>query len=85
VPCYLPAWTGDVVDIFIQGSGLPQEEGQKFFDSGANIVSTRVLGPRQAEYNQILADQTARYFNGEKSLDQVIADIETKVNAVLGE
>jgi multiple sugar transport system substrate-binding protein len=85
VPCYQPAWTPDVVDLFVQGSGLPREEGQKFFDRSANIHTTRVLGRRQADYNQILADQTPLYFNGEKSLDQVIADIESRVNAVLAQ
>lgn len=85
VPCYQPSWTADVVDLFVQGSGLPREEGQKFFDRNANLFTTRVLGKKQADYNQILADQTPLYFNGEKSLDQVIADIETRVNAVLAQ
>jgi multiple sugar transport system substrate-binding protein len=85
VPCYQPVWTSDIVDLFVQGSGLPSEEGRKFFDRNANIVTTRVLGNRQADYNQILADQTPLYFNGEKSLDQVITDIESRVNAVLAQ
>jgi multiple sugar transport system substrate-binding protein len=85
VPCYQPAWTPDVVDLFIEGSGLPREDGQKFFDKSANILTTRVLGKKQAEYNQILADQTPLYFNGEKSLEQVLSDIETRVNAILAQ
>jgi multiple sugar transport system substrate-binding protein len=85
VPCYQPAWTPGAVDLFVEGSGLPREEGQKFFDKSAIILTTRVLGRKQAEYNQILAEQTPLYFNGEKSLDQVISDIETRVNAVLAQ
>jgi multiple sugar transport system substrate-binding protein len=85
VPCYQPAWTPDVVDFFIEGSGLPREDGQKFFDKSANILTVRVIGKKQAEYNQILAEQTPLYFNGEKSLDQVISDIETRVNAILAQ
>jgi multiple sugar transport system substrate-binding protein len=74
-----------VVDLFIQGSGLPREDGQKFFDRSANIVSNWVIGRKQVDYNQILAEQTPLYFNGEKSLEQVISDIETRVNAVMAQ
>ncbi|GHU87577.1 hypothetical protein FACS189476_03250 [Spirochaetia bacterium] len=83
VPCYQPAWTSDVVELFVKGSGLPVAEGAKFFDRNAVIVSTRAIGKGQAQYNQIVAEQVPLYLNGEKSLNQVLTDIETRVNEVL--
>jgi multiple sugar transport system substrate-binding protein len=82
-PCYKPAWDDNIVERFIENSGLPIDQGRKFFDRDATLVTTRVLGPGSAMYNQILAEQTPLFFNGEKSLEDLLTDIETRVNEIL--
>ena len=81
IPCYQPAWNDDLVTIFLTNSGLPLEEGRKFFDKSATVTTNKVVGPAAAMYNQIINEQTPLFFNGEKSLDTVLNDIETRANA----
>ena len=80
IPCYQPAWNDDIVSAFIEGSGLSLQDGQVFFNPKATITTSKVLGVAAAMYNQILGEETALYFNGEKTLEQTLDNIETRVN-----
>jgi multiple sugar transport system substrate-binding protein len=82
VPCYIPAWTNDVVDIYVKGSGLSVEDGRKFFDPTATILSAFPIGPKNTQYLQILNEEVTLYFNGERSLEQITSSIESKYKAL---
>jgi multiple sugar transport system substrate-binding protein len=80
VPCYIPAWNDELVNTFIKGSGLHLEQGKVFFNSKATVSTSKILGTAMAMYNQLVNEQTPLYFNGEKSLNTVLNDIESLAN-----
>lgn len=83
IPCYIPAWNDQLIDTFIKGSGLTVEQGKVFFNSRATVTTNKVLGAAMADYNQIVNEQTPLYFNGEKSLNDILAEIETRANRAI--
>ena len=85
LPTYLPAYDDDIVEIFCEGSGLPIEDGQKFFSSDVNLTTNKIIGKGGAEYMQIAKEEIEQYFNGEKTLEETLDNIETRVNEELAE
>lgn len=83
VPTYLPAYDDNIVNIFVEGSPLPLEDGQKFFDSNVKFSTNKVIGNHGAEYMQITKEEAEQYFNGEKSLEDTLDTIEKRVNEIL--
>jgi multiple sugar transport system substrate-binding protein len=81
IPCYQPVWNDEnLVNVFIQGSGLTVDQGKVFFNPNATVTTNKVLGTASAMYNNIVNEQTPLYFNGEKTLQAVLDDIESRVN-----
>lgn len=85
LPTYLPAYDDDIVETFCEGSGLPIEDGQKFFSSDVNLTTNKIIEKDGAEYMQIVKEETEQYFNGEKTLEETLDNIETRVNEELAE
>jgi multiple sugar transport system substrate-binding protein len=82
VPGYLPGWTNDVVDVYVQGSGLSVEDGRKFFDASASFFPTFPIRSYAGQYLQIINDEVPLYFNGERSLQQITGAMEAKYKAL---
>lgn len=85
LPTYLPAYDDEMVKKFCEGSGLSIEDGQKFFNSSVNLTTNKIIGPGGAEYMQIAKEEIEQYFNGEKTLDETLDKIESRVNEKLAE
>lgn len=83
LPTYLPAYSDEMVNIFCEGSGLPVEYGKKFFDSDVKLTTNKIIGPCGAQYMQIGKEEIEQYFNGEKSLEETLDNIERRVNEEL--
>lgn len=84
LPTYLPAYGDDIVDIFCEGSGLDKEYGKKFFSSDVELTTNKIIGPLGAQYMQIGKEEIELYFNGEKTLEDTLDNIEKRVNEELG-
>lgn len=85
LPTYLPAYDDEIVDIFCENSGLAKEDGQKFFAEDVQLTTNKIIGKAGAEYMQIGKEEIEQYFNGEKTLDETLTNIETRVNEALAE
>ena len=72
------------MNIFCEGSGLDVEYGRKFFDGDVKLTTNKIIGNKGAEYMQIGKEEIGMYFNGEKSLEDTLDSIETRVNEALG-
>ena len=83
LPTYLPAYNDETVNIFCEGSGLPAEYGRKFFDSSVNLTTNKIIGPCGAQYMQIGKEEIEQFFNGERSLEDTLNNIENRVNKEL--
>lgn len=83
LPTYLPAYDDDIVSTFCEGSGLPAEYGQKFFDSSVKLTTNKIIGPSGNQYMQIGKEEIEQYFNGEKTLEEILDNIERRVNEEL--
>lgn len=84
LPTYLPAYSDEMVNTFCEGSGLDMEYGKKFFDSNVKLSTNKIIGPSGAQYMQIGKEEIEQYFNGEKTLDETLNNIEKRVNEELG-
>ncbi len=81
-PSYKPAYNDSLIQNFIEGSGLEVEDVRVLFEDMA-AVSQKPTGLAAAEYQQSMQEQTQLYFNGEKSADQVLAEIEKITNEAI--
>lgn len=84
LPTYLPAYNDEMINTFCQGSGLDVEYGKKFFDSNVKLSTNKIIGPSGAQYMQIGKEEIEQYFNGEKTLEETLDNIEKRVNEELG-
>ncbi|MCI8727141.1 MAG: sugar ABC transporter substrate-binding protein [Hungatella sp.] len=83
LPTYLPAYSDEMIHIFCEGSGLDEEYGKKFFDSSIKLTTNKIIGPCGAQYMQIGKEEIEQYFNGEKTLEETLDNIERRVNEEL--
>lgn len=83
LPTYLPAYNDEMVNIFCEGSGLDVEYGKKFFDGDVKLTTNKIIGPCGAQYMQIGKEEIEQYFNGEKTLEETLDNIERRVNEEL--
>ena len=84
LPTYLPAYNDDMVNIYCEGSGLDVSYAKKFFDPAVQLTTNKIIGNKGAEYMQIGKEEIEQYFNGEKSLEDTLDSIESRVNEALG-
>ncbi len=91
IPCYLPAYDEELINVYIEGSGLAMEYAQKIFSPDLSLSSSKVGAPPQHTYNTapqyttLVDEQVQLYFNGEQDLDTTVANVVANVNAMLEE
>lgn len=78
-PSYKAAYTDSLIQNFIEGSGLEVDDVRCLFQD-MSTVSQKPTGMGAAEYQQSMQEQTQLYFNGEKSADEVLQQIEKTTN-----
>jgi multiple sugar transport system substrate-binding protein len=83
VPAYLPAYNNELIAAFGEGSGLAEEDINKFFDPELSSVMKMPVGSAMNEYNSIIQEETSLYFTKAKSLDDTINSIESRTNAAI--
>lgn len=81
-PSYKPAYNDSLIQTFIEGSGMEVEDVRVLFED-MTAVSQKPTGRGAAEYQQSMQEQTQLYFNGEKSADEVLAEIEKITNEAI--
>ncbi len=81
-PCYKPAYNDSLIQNFIEGSGLEIEDVRVLFQD-MTAVSQKPTGRAAAEFQQSMQEQTQLYFNGEKTADEVLTEIEKIANEAI--
>lgn len=90
IPCYQPAYDDELIETYIEGSGLDMEYARKIFASDITTYSSKVGVPPDVYLNgpqyDILADEEVQlYLNGEQDLDTTMANVVEKVNKMIEE
>lgn len=79
------AFDDEVINAFIEGSGLAYEEGAKLFDPEARIFSTKPLKAGAAAYMDELGNQESLFFVGsvsaQEAMDAVKAAMDEEIAA----
>lgn len=88
IPCYLPAYSDELINVYIEGSGLDIEYARKIFASDITASATKVGAPPDTyatgpQYDQIMNEQTQLYFNGEQDLDTTVKNVVEQVDEVI--
>lgn len=83
-PCYRPAYNDELIAAFIEGSGLEIEDVRPLFGE-VSSVSQKPTGTAAAEYQQSMQEQTALFFNGEKSSEEVLSEIQRITDKAISE
>ncbi len=81
-PCYIPAYDDNLISTFIKGSGLELDDIRPLFGE-MSAVSQKPTGSAAAEYQQSMQEQTPLFFNGEKSAEAVLKQIQTITDAAI--
>lgn len=81
-PSYKPAYNDSLINTFIQDSGLEIEDVRVLFED-MTAVSQKPTGLGAAEYQQSMQEQTQLFFNGEKTADEVLGQIEKITNEAI--
>ncbi|WP_320129371.1 sugar ABC transporter substrate-binding protein [uncultured Sphaerochaeta sp.] len=81
-PCYIPAYDDELISTFIKGSGLEINDIRPLFGE-MSAVSQKPTGAAAAEYQQSMQEQTPLFFNGEKSAEAVLQQIQTITDAAI--
>ena len=74
-PCYRLVYDDNLISAFIKGSGLDVEDVRLLF-SDMTSVDQKPTGAAAAEYQQSMQEQSQLFFNGEKSAEEVLANIQ---------
>lgn len=81
-PSYKPAYSDSLIGTFIKDSGLEIEDVRVLFED-MSPVGQKPTGLGAAEYQQSMQEQTQLFFNGEKSADEVLGQIEKITNEAI--
>ncbi len=81
-PCYKPAYDDELINAFIEGSGLEIDDIRPLFGD-MYAVSQKPTGEGAAEYQQSMQEQTPLFFNGEKTADEVLSQIQKVTDAAI--
>jgi len=81
-PSYKPAYSDSLIETFIKDSGLAIEDVRMLFED-MSPVGQKPTGLGAAEYQQSMQEQTQLFFNGEKSADEVLGQIEKITNEAI--
>lgn len=83
-PSYKPAYNDNLISTFIEGSDLEIEDVRVLFKDMTS-VSQKPTGLGSAVYQQSMQEKTQLYFNGEKTADEVLGEIEEITNKAIEE
>lgn len=83
VPCYIPAYTDELIETFAEGSSLTVDQVQFFFDTDVILTTNKILGDEGASYMSIIKEEVEPYFFGEVALEDALDNIESRVNELL--
>lgn len=81
-PSYKPAYNDSLIEAFIAGSDLTVDDVRVLFGDMTS-VSQKPTGLGAAEYQQSMQEQTQLFFNGEKSAEEVLNQIEKITNEAI--
>lgn len=81
-PSYKPAYNDSLIQTFIKGSELEIDDVRVLFED-MTAVSQKPTGLGAAEYQQSMQEQTQLYFNGEKTVDEVLGEIQKITNEAI--
>lgn len=81
-PCYRPAYNDELIETFIEGTGLAVEDIAPLFGDLA-AVGQKPVGMAAAEYQKSMQEQTPLFFNGEKSSEEVLSLIQKIADAAI--
>lgn len=84
VPCYIPAYSDELIETFVEGSKLSVEDARFFFDTDVKLTTNKILGNQGASYMSIINEEVVPYFYGEVELEDALDNIESRVNELLG-
>ena len=79
-PCYKLAFDDDVINAFIEGSGLSFEDGAQLFAEDVALHSTKPLGPGAAAYMDTLGDEQSLYFTGAQDAQTTMDNVANAMN-----
>lgn len=74
-PCYTEAFDDEVVNTFIEGSGLSFEDGQKFFAEDVAMHSTKPLQAGAAAYMDGLEENESLFFTGAQDAQTTMQNV----------
>lgn len=83
VPCYIPAYSDQLIETFVEGSGLTAEQAKFFFDTDVILTTNKILGKEGASYISIINEEVVPYFYDEVELEDALNNIEKRVNELL--
>lgn len=83
-PSYKPAYNDSLIETFIEGSDLEIDDVRVLFND-MTAVSQKPTGLGSAVYQQSMQEQTQLYFNGEKTAEEVLGQIEDTTNKAIEE
>ena len=81
-PSYRPAYNDQLIETFIAGSDLEAADIRILFEDMTSVTQ-KPTGLGSAEYQQSMQEQTQLFFNGEKTADEVMSQIEKITNAAI--
>ena len=84
-PCYMDAFDDEVVNTFIEGSGLSFEDGQKLFDPDVAMHSTKPLQAGAAAYMDALEENESLFFTGEQDAQTTMQNVADAMNEEIAE
>ena len=79
-PCYKLAFDDEVINAFIEGSGLSFEDGAQLFADDVALHSTKPLGPGAAAYMDTLGEQQGLFFTGEQDAQTTMQNVADAMN-----
>ena len=74
-PCYTEAFDDEVVNTFIEGSGLSFEDGQKLFAEDVAMHSTKPLQAGAAAYMDGLEENESLFFTGSQDAQTTMQNV----------
>lgn len=81
-PCYRPAYDDELISAFIEGSGLSVDDVRLLFGDLTSL-DQQPTGAAAAEYQLSMQEQVPLFLNGEKSLEEVLSNIQRITDAAI--
>ena len=79
-PCYKMAFDDAVINAFIEGSGLPFEEGQKLFADDVVYNNAKPIKAGAAAYMDTMEEQEGLFFTGDQDAKTTLDNVAEAMN-----